>query len=416
MVVARKRKVCLCGLAAAAWILVSGLIPGGEHISATTLSDITSDSIEAKKEEIANAAEQQANIKNSISDIKKIVSELNAKRQNLDNYIENIDKTMSGLQDKINVYEDMIVQKQMELALREKELEEAKQQEAEQYVSMQKRIQYLYEQGDVNYLEAILEADSFSGMLNRAEYVEEMAAYDNRMLHEYIMQREYMTLCKEAVEQEKATLDESRAALEVEKGNLAVVREQKAKDLAAYEDDIALTAATLKELEDDLKYQTDLISSLEKEITEEQKAILRENGITLGYDGSGFANPAPSYTAVTSGFGWRTDPINGLKAYHNGIDLGAAEGTPIAAAYSGIVGEAGYNSSMGNYIYIEHGDGLRTIYLHASKLYVSKDDVVLKGDIIGAVGSTGRSTGPHLHFSVRLNGEYVNPWNYLQRK
>lgn len=95
--------------------------------------------------------------------------------------------------------------------------------------------------------------------------------------------------------------------------------------------------------------------------------------------------------------------------------MAAAEGTPIVAAYTGIVGEASYNSSMGNYIYIEHGDGLRTIYLHASKLYVSKDDIVVKGEVIGAVGTTGRSTGPHLHFSVRLNGEYVSPWNYLSR-
>ena len=278
---------------------------------------------------------------------------------------------------------------------------------------MKKRIQFMYENGETSYLEAIFQAEGFSDMLNRAEYVEQIAAYDNQMLHEYIMQKEYIALCKESVEQEKITLNESKSAMEEEKSNLEVIRNKKAQDLAVYEHDIALTEATIKELEADLKYQTDLIASLEKEITDEQREILKANGITLGYDGSGFANPAPSYTVITSEFGWRKDPFTGLKAYHNGIDMAAAEGTPIVAAYTGIVGEAGYNKSMGNYIYVEHGDGLRTIYLHASKLYVKKDDIVIKGEVIGAVGSTGRSTGPHLHFSVRLNGEYVSPWNYL---
>ena len=137
----------------------------------------------------------------------------------------------------------------------------------------------------------------------------------------------------------------------------------------------------------------------------------------LGYNSDGFAWPAPNCKVVTSEFGWRSDPFTGLKAYHNGVDLSGSkvEGTPIVAAYDGIVGQASYNSSMGNYIYLEHGDGLRTIYLHASKLYVSVNDVVKKGDVIAAVGSTGRSTGAHLHFSVRLNGEYVSPWNYMSR-
>ncbi len=405
----------LLSLVAVVILIMSCLIMEGEHVHASSFSDVTSDSIEAKKDEIADATKEQNNIKNSISDMKKIVAGLEAKKADLDDYIESIDKTMTNIQEKINSYENLITEKEAELALREQELLDAEAQEAEQYVSMQKRIQYLYESGGSNYLEAVFEAGSFSTMLNRAEYVEQIAAYDNQMLHDYIMYREYIALCKKSVEQEKITLDESVAALEEEKGTLEAVRKQKAKDLAAYEDNIALTEASIRELEADLKYQTDLIASLEKEITDEQREILKANGITLGYDGSGFANPAPSYRAISSEFGWRKDPFTGLSAYHNGIDMAAAEGTPIVAAYTGIVGEASYNSSMGNYIYLEHGDGLRTIYLHASKLYVKKDDIVIKGEVIGAVGSTGRSTGPHLHFSVRLNGEYVSPWNYLKK-
>ena len=409
----KKRLLCLLSLSMALVLLMSGLLIKGEPVMAGSFSDITSDSIEAKKDEIADATKEQNNIKNSLSDMQAIMSGLKAKKSDLNKYIAGIDSTMTSLQGKISTYEKLILEKEAELKIKQEELAKAEEQEAEQYDSMQKRIQYLYESGNMSYWEAILQADNFSSMLNQAEYVEQLAAYDNQMLHEYIMQCEYLALCKESVEQEKATLDESKQAVEAERANLETVRKQKAKDLAAYEDDIKLTEATIKDLEADLKYQTDLIASLEKEITDEQRAILKANGITLGYDGSGFANPAPKYTVITSEFGWRRDPFTGLKAYHNGIDMAADEGTPIVAAYTGIVGEASYNTSMGNYIYLEHGDGLRTIYLHASKLYVKKDDIVIKGEVIGAIGSTGRSTGPHLHFSVRLIGEYVSPWNYL---
>jgi murein DD-endopeptidase MepM/ murein hydrolase activator NlpD len=102
-----------------------------------------------------------------------------------------------------------------------------------------------------------------------------------------------------------------------------------------------------------------------------------------------------------------------VKQFHNGVDFAAPKGTAIYAAYNGIVVAATYSSTMGNYVMIDHGDGLYTIYMHASKLYVKKDDVVKKGQKIAGVGSTGRSTGNHLHFSVRKNGEYVSPWDYI---
>lgn len=411
----RKSIVCFICLLAAAALIAAAFYKGEERVYASDLDSITSDSIEAKKNEVADAKKEQSNIKNSISNIASIIAGLQAQKADLNKYISGLDSTMSSLQSNISNYEALITEKENEIVRKESELETAKEKEESQYESMKRRIQYMYECGSASYFEVLLQADSFADMLNRAEYVEELTAYDNKMLEAYILQREYLALCKESLEQEKITLNESKAALEEEKSNLAAIREQKAVDLAAYEDDISITEAQLKELEEDLAYQTSLIASLEKEITDEQKAILKENGISLGYGNDGFAWPAPKYVAVTSDFGWRSDPFTGLKAYHNGVDLAAAEGTPIVAAYDGIVGQAGYNSSMGNYIYIEHGDGLRTIYLHASKLYVSKDDVVLKGDVIAAVGTTGRSTGPHLHFSVRLNGEYVSPWNYLSR-
>ena len=410
-------KICFMGLLAAATLMAAVFFGKESSVYATKLEDITSDSIAAKKEEVADAKKEQSSIKNSISNIQSIMAGLKAQKKDLDKYISNLDSTMSGLQSNISNYEALINQKENEIARKEKELEEALVREETQYETMKSRIQYMYECGTGTYFETLLQADSFADLLNRAEYVEELTAYDNKILEAYALQKEYLALCKESLELEKITLDESKAALEEEKKGLATLRQQKAEDLAAFEDDISITQAQLKELEEDLKYQTNLIASLEKEITDEQKKILAENNMQLGYGSDGFAWPAPNCKVVTSEFGWRSDPFTGLKAYHNGVDLSGSNcsGTPIVAAYDGIVGQAGYNSSMGNYIYLEHGDGLRTIYLHASKLYVSTNTVVKKGDVIAAVGSTGRSTGAHLHFSVRLNGEYVSPWDYISR-
>ena len=108
-------------------------------------------------------------------------------------------------------------------------------------------------------------------------------------------------------------------------------------------------------------------------------------------------------------------PILKVEQFHNGVDMAAPGGSPILAAYDGEVIASGYNSSMGNYIMINHGGGLITIYMHASALYVSQGTMVARGEKIAAVGTTGRSTGNHLHFGVRLNGEYVSPWNYLSQ-
>ena len=128
---------------------------------------------------------------------------------------------------------------------------------------------------------------------------------------------------------------------------------------------------------------------------------------------SGFVWPCPSSTRVTSEYGYRIHPLTGTKKMHNGIDIGASTGTPIVAAASGTVAAASYNSSMGNYVMIDHGDSLYTVYMHCSAFNVSAGDTVSAGSTIAFVGSTGNSTGPHLHFSVRLNGSYVNPWNYV---
>ena len=169
---------------------------------------------------------------------------------------------------------------------------------------------------------------------------------------------------------------------------------------------------TVKEYEADIAEQNETIKALEAIVAEERKKLAAEQG--RKYDGGVFAWPAPSYTRISDDYGNRTHPILGTQQFHNGIDMAAPGGSAILAAYDGKVVAAAYSGSMGNYIMIDHGDSLYTIYMHASALYVSKGQEVNRGDKIAAVGSTGRSTGNHLHFSVRLNGSYVSPWSYLR--
>lgn len=197
-------------------------------------------------------------------------------------------------------------------------------------------------------------------------------------------------------------------------GILGESHHTKQADIKAYETDIHNREQLLREYEAEIAAQNAEIKELEEISKTLQKQLEEANGKKKTYDGGMFAWPAPSYTRISDDYGERMHPTLNVKKFHNGLDLAAPGGSPILAAYSGTVVAAAYSSTMGNYIMLYHGDNLYTIYMHASKLYVSQGAEVTKGQKIAAVGTTGRSTGNHLHFGVRLNGNYVNPWNYLK--
>ena len=186
---------------------------------------------------------------------------------------------------------------------------------------------------------------------------------------------------------------------------------EKAEQIRQVESQIASQQASIEQYEAQLASRNSAISALESQVAAE-KALLEEQN-RRHFGGGQFTWPCPGYSRISDDYGYRTHPIYGDQRFHSGLDLAASTGTPILAAADGDVVAAAYEASMGNYIMIDHGDSLYTIYMHCSALYVSKGQSVSAGQKIGAVGSTGNSTGPHLHFSVRLNGKYVSPWNYL---
>lgn len=388
-------------------------VAGGNRASATSLSTITSDTIKEMETQIDNAESERDQLKNSLSDVKKLVQQLEQEKKDLKNYVAKLDENMSQIEQKIADLKIQIANKEAEIVEAQKQLENALTVEADQYEAMSNHIRFSYERGDHYLVDMLLGSTSFADFLNRSYYMEQVADYDNQMLETFIRTREYVELCKLQLEEDKAYLDEAKAGVEVEQAALEELLEQKAKELTAYEKRISTGEQSIEEYEADIKAQNELIASLERAVDEEKKRILASSGKVLTYDGGTFKFPLASYTRISDDYGMRMHPTLFVKQFHNGVDFAAPKGTAIYAVYDGIVVAADYSSTMGNYVMIDHGGGLYTIYMHASKLYVKKDDVVGRGDTIAAVGSTGRSTGNHLHFSVRLNGEYVSPWNYI---
>jgi len=280
---------------------------------------------------------------------------------------------------------------------------------------MKKRVQFLYEQGNTYYLEMLLNSSSYSEMLNKFDYIQMLSEYDSSKLKEYATTKQYIQVCKQDLEAEKQVLEEAKSDVEKEEDSLKSLISDKQTKITEYDTDIGNKSSAIKEYEAEIQEQNSVISSLEAAVAEERKKLQEQNSAVLHYDGGMFCWPAPSYTRVSDDYGYRIHPILGVKMFHNGVDLAAPSGSPILAAYNGEIVAAAYDATMGNYIMIDHGNSLFTVYMHASALYVSKGATVTKGQQIAAVGTTGRSTGSHLHFSVRYNGDYVSPWNYLKQ-
>lgn len=337
---------------------------------------------------------------------------MEASKAELAGYVEELDANLTNIQEKINELKEMITQKEEEIEQKGIELEEAISVQQQQYEAMKTRIKFMYEKGDTMYLELILGSESFGDMLNKAEYIEKLSAYDRKKLDEYVAYAQYVGLCKEELEEEKDVLSKAQEAVEEEEASLNALIAEKEQEIYKVSSDIQSQEAAIREYEAEIAAQTSTIKTLEAAVAEERKKLAEEQ--RRKYDGGVFTFPVASYTRISEEYGNRIHPILKVPQFHNGIDIAAPGGTAIYAAYNGKVVAADYSSSMGNYVMIDHGDSLYTVYMHASALYVSKGAEVSKGQKIAAVGSTGRSTGNHLHFSVRLNGSYTSPWNYLR--
>ena len=278
------------------------------------------------------------------------------------------------------------------------------------------RIRAMEEEGNLTYWQVIFQANSFTDMLDRINMMEEIAASDQQRLNEMRSVAEEIHVVQEELETSKTELEESRTALAE---NEAVLEERRAES-----DEILLQLLEKQEefqalLDESEAAQDELMRDIAKKEKELKDAKYEEELAKLAMQGknppsaAGWIKPVTGYT-LTSPFGMRVHPVLGYERMHNGIDMACPQGTPIYAARSGRVTAASYQAGgAGNYVSINHLDGFSSIYMHMTHYVVSVGQTVAQGQIIGYVGSTGISTGPHLHFGISYAGTYVNPMAYI---
>lgn len=312
----------------------------------------------------------------------------------------------------MNETQTEMTKKESEIEKAENDLIAAKVDENQQYQSMKKRIQFMYENGDTKILEVMMESKTLGEFLNKAEYASKLSDYDREKLEDF----------QDVVEE----VEKKEQTLQTEYDELSTLQ----TDLMAKQTEVQALLDSNDLLLADLETQIgDNAADLEKLIAEaeEAKRIQQEQAAAQQQGGGGPSYTEPSGGNVVSGNGYFTHPCPGMsyqssyfgeiREYevggHKGHDYAAAEGTPTYAAAAGTVLIAEFSLSAGNWVVIDHGNGLTTKYMHHSALCVTAGQYVEKGQQIGFVGSTGQSTGPHLHFQVEENGIAVNPNKYL---
>ena len=375
---------------------------------------------DAKSKKTALGAEKKKT-EQELKNLEGLKSDTTAYVKKLDSSLESIGNELSKLNDDIDA-------KEKQIDTTKQELSEAKETEKSQYESMKLRIKYMYEKGDSTYVDLLMEAGSLSELLSKAEYITKISSYDRQKLDEYAATKEKIAEKEKALEGEHAELLTLQDETEAKQASVEKLLAAKQTELRNYETKIASAEGQISEYAKSIEAQENQIKSIEAEIKrkeeearkkaeEEKKAAAANKAAqtykTVSLGDISFTWPCPASGRITSGFGSRKSPTKGASSNHQGIDISAPTGTSIVAAAAGEVVIATYSSSAGNYVMISHGGGVYTVYMHASSLLVSQGQSVKKGQTIAKVGSTGYSTGSHLHFGVRVNGSYVNPTKYV---
>ena len=401
----RKR---LCSVCLAAALILTGIFTSDKlpYVSASQTVD-TSD-LEAQKQETQDKIDD---IKEDIKAAEDKIEKLENNKSSLQSYISQLDQEANELEQRISDLNKDIENKKAEIEQVKLELEEAQAVADQQYEDMKMRIQYLYENGMPSMLELLLTSQSFTDFLNRSTYASQMTSYDREMLNAYIAQKEEVEQKKAELEAEEEELNLLADAASDQKKTVESLISAKNSEIASYQAQIDSESSNADAYEKDLAEQEKKLDQIEQQIAAAAAAAAQEGDGDGG--ASGFIWPCPSSHRITSYFGPRPQPTPGASTNHKGIDIGASYGSAIVASAAGRVTTATYSSSAGNYVVISHGDGMSTVYMHCSALYVSVGQTVSQGETIAAVGSTGYSTGNHLHFGVIKNGTYVNPLGYV---
>lgn len=364
-------------------------------------------------EKIKQTEEQQKEYKKRAKELKEEVENLEDDKEDTLLYIEKIDKKTEELEASLNVLGTKMQKTQGELAIAKQELVKAQTEERAQYMTMKKRIKYMYEKGKQEYWDILFSAKSLSDLLSRSEYVEKIGQYDRNLFVNFQNIKNEIQKQKLDIQKKVTDLTEMQNQTNLEKQSVNELRVNKKIELERYKREIEESKEKAKEY---LKRAIAAENEVEDLLRKKQEEIDRMQNATGAVSVSGLIWPLGGGAGrLSSTFGPRQSPTAGASSNHRGIDLAIASGTPILASGSGKVVTATYSSSAGNYIMLSHGNRLYTVYMHCSQLAVKEGDTVNRGQVIAYVGSTGISTGAHLHFGISKNGTYVDPLQYVSR-
>lgn len=398
----RKRSRTLA-LALAALVLLT-LAPTEDPTGVIPVAQaVTQADIDALKGDASELADQRSGIKSQLADLKDQRATAIRRKELLDQQIALTEREIRNTEDQIAGYEALLSQTA-------KELEENQRQEEEQYALFCERARVMEEAGTTSYWSVLFKATDFSDLLSRLSDVQEVMDYDQGVLDSLRQLRSQIEAKQAQQEQLRAETEEAKATLEVQKADLVAQQEEAVALLAEIQANVDEYEAELKEIEAER-------DRIQKEIVEKSNELARqyaEQYAKWSADSTGYIWPETVSKRITSPMGGRNTGIKGASTNHKGVDIGGVgTTTSVLAAKAGVVITAQYSRSYGNYVVISHGPGNTTLYAHMSSLSVKANDVVSQGQTIGITGSTGISSGPHLHYEVTENGSRIDPLSVL---
>lgn len=354
----------------------------------------------------AAAATIQEQIDAAQSDKKEIQNQINSansKKEKTLSEKRELDNDIVALETEIDKLTSKISENTQKLAEEEVKLAEATGRAEQQYNDFKARFRTMCESGTVNYLKILLSSESLTDFVDRLEIAKEISSYDKKLFDKMTDEKNRIEESRNQIENLKNEQEASKSSLQQQTATLAQKRRESENYIAELERDIEAYKKAYAEKE---AAEASLRSQL-------QGSLSRSSGVNVVIGNGEFTWPLPGYSATSSSYGWRTHPILGTRKFHSGADIPAPTGTTIYAAAGGRVVIAGWNGGYGNCVSIDHGNGKATLYGHMSSIAVSNGQTVQKGQVIGRVGSTGMSTGAHLHFEVLINGTHTNPLQYF---
>ncbi|OIQ58743.1 murein DD-endopeptidase MepM [Moorella thermoacetica] len=366
------------------------------------MAALTLGSVPAQGASVDDLRRQQQQLQQNIQEQQKLLQQKNDEGEALLQQLQQIEEDIRQKQAQIASLDQQLAAAQGRVQQATAELQQAEAAQETRMSILRSRLKDIYQVGRVNYLEVLLKSTSLEDFLVRLELLTKIARGDIKLIDEIKAEKARIAAQKAELEAERDHIAQLRRQADSERVQLASRQENQRQLLAQVEQEKKRVAAALDEME-----------ATARQIAARIRAEQAKSNRKLSPGGTkGMLWPLPGYTQISSPFGWRIHPLLKTSRFHDGIDLPAPAGTEVIAPLDGQVISTGYLGGYGNHIVIDHGGGLSTMYAHLSAILVQDGQEVKKGQVIGRVGSTGWSTGPHLHFMVLLQGEPTNPMNY----